>query len=123
METRDQSLSSRPAEVLHDAIRYWEPRRAVYNIALTAIVIIWIMRTWPHFRDAMTLSSLLKLVVLGLLANVCYSAAYFVDIPVRRWSAGAWWQRGRLGLWTVGTLFAALLTNYWIVDEIYPFVH
>ncbi|HKM46393.1 MAG TPA: hypothetical protein VJX69_02335 [Terriglobales bacterium] len=108
---------------MHEAIRYWEPRRAVYNIALTAIVIVWVARTWPHFRDALTLSSL-KLVVLGLLANVCYSAAYLVDIPLRRWSsASGWWQRGRLGLWTAGTLFASLLTNYWIGDEIYPFVH
>lgn len=126
METRDQvqSPSSRLGEVLHEAIRYWEPRRAVYNIALTAIVIVWIARTWPHFRDALTLSSLLKLAVLGLLANVCYSAAYLVDIPLWRWSfASEWRQRGRLSLWTAGTLFAALLTNYWIGDEIYPFVH
>jgi len=126
METRDQvqSPSGRLRAVLHDAIRYWEPRRAVYNIALTAIVIVWIARTWPHFRDALTLSSLLKMAVLGLLANACYSAAYLVDIPMRRWSfASGWWQRGRLGLWTAGTLFAALLANYWIGDEIYPFIH
>lgn len=126
METRDQVQppSRGLREVLRDAIRYWEPRRAVYNVALMAIVIVWVARTWPHFRDALTLSSLLIMSVLALLANACYCAAYFVDIPMRRWpSASGWWQRGRLGLWVVGTLFAALLANYWIGDEIYPFIH
>ena len=109
--------------VLQDAIRYWELRRIFYNVALTAVVIVWIARTWPHFRDALTLSSLLKLIVLGLIANACYCAAYLVDIPVSRARTGAWWQRGRLGLWLAGTLFAAVLANYWIADEIYPCIH
>jgi len=111
-------------EVLKDAIRYWEPRRVVYNVALTAVVIVWVWLTWPHFRNALTVSSLPILIVLGLLANACYCAAYLVDIPIRRWShIGAWWQRARPGLWVVGTLFAALLANYWIADEIYPFTN
>lgn len=118
-----QSAPSQPRSVLRDAIRYWEPRRIFYNVALTAVVMVWVAGTWPHFRPALNLQSLLLLIVLGLLANLCYCAAYLVDIPARSWSfAGAWWQRGRLGLWSVGTLFAALLANYWIGDEIYPFV-
>ena len=105
-----------------DAIRYWEPRRVVYNLVLTAVVIGWVALTWPHFRDALTVLSLLKLIALGLLANACYCAAYLVDIPMRRWSfLGGWWQRWRSGLWLAGTLFAVVLANYWIADEIYPF--
>jgi len=126
MDTRNpvQSPSSPLPELLHDAIRYWEPRRIVYNLVLTAVVIAWLVLTWPHFRDAATLSSLLKLVVLGLLANACYCAAYLVDIPMRRWTfRGVAWQRWRSGLYLAGTLFAVALANYWIVDEIYPFAH
>lgn len=60
--------------------------------------------------------------VLALLANVCYCAAYLVDIPTQYSSVGAIWRRRRWGLWLMGMLFAIVLENYWIADEIYPFV-
>ena len=107
---------------LADAIRFWEPRRLAYNLVLTAVVVTWVTTTWPHFRPAMTSSSLLLLFVLALLANACYCAAYFVDIPLQRSSLSPVWKRRRWGLWLMGTLFALVLANYWIVDEIYPFV-
>ncbi|MGA2236115.1 MAG: hypothetical protein ABSG23_11625 [Terriglobales bacterium] len=107
---------------LADAIRFWEPRRLVYNFVLTAVVVIWLIATWPHFRVALTLSSLLLLSILALLANACYCAAYFVDIPMQRSSLSTIWRHRRWGLWLLGTLFAIILANYWIADEIYPFV-
>jgi hypothetical protein len=58
--------------------------------------------------------------VLALLANVCYSAAYLVDIPMQNSSHGGVWKRRRWGVWLMGTLFAIVLASYWIVDEIYP---
>jgi hypothetical protein len=124
--THSQSLSKLPSDpfraLLADAIRFWEPRRLVYNFVLASVVVIWLVATWPHFRVAFTLSSLLLLAVLALLANVCYCAAYFVDIPMQRSSFGTVWRRRRWGLWLLGTLLAIVLANYWIVDEIYPFV-
>jgi hypothetical protein len=108
--------------LLADAIRFWEPRRLVYNFVLAAIVAVWLVATWPHFRPALTLLSLLLLAVLALLANVCYCTAYIVDIPMQRSSFGAVWRRRRWGLWLLGTLLAIVLANYWIVDEIYPYV-
>jgi len=105
-----------------DAIRFWEPRRLAYNLVLTTVVVVWFATTWPHFRVAITLSSLLLFSVLALLANACYCAAYFVDIPLQRSSLSLAWRRRRWGLWLVGTLFAVVLANYWIADEIYPFV-
>jgi hypothetical protein len=107
---------------LADAVRFWEPRRMVYNIILTMVVIVWLVATWPHFRVALNLSSLLLLCVLALLANACYCAAYFVDIPLQRTSLNAVWKHRRWGLWLAGTLFAIVLANYWIADEIYSFV-
>jgi hypothetical protein len=107
---------------LIDAIRYWEPRRLVYNLVLTAICVVWIVATWPHFRPAMTLQTLLPLSALALFANLCYCAAYVVDIPMQGASFGESWKRRRWGLWLIGMLLAALFANYWIVDEIYPYV-
>jgi hypothetical protein len=110
------------SEVLRDAIGYWEPRRLWYNVALTALASTWVVLTWPHFRPAFALASLLKLIVLAVLANVCYSAAYIVDLPLQRSSYRVAWQQRRWVLWLCGTLFALVVTCYWIADEIYPFV-
>lgn len=123
---QSQGLGTSPSGPLRgpfaEAIRYWEPRRIVYNLALAAVLLAWIVLTWPHFRPALTLSSLLLLAILALLANACYCAAYLVDLPMQRSSLGAIWIRKRWGLWLLGTLLAILLANYWIADEIYPFV-
>ncbi len=110
-------------ERLRDAARYWESRRIVYNLVLMVVVIGWVGLTWPHFRNALNFSALLKMTVPALLANACYCAAYLVDIPVGHSVLAPQWQRWRPGLWVAGTLFATLLANYWIVDEIYPFVN
>jgi len=109
-------------EFLTDAIRFWEPRRLIYNLVLAVVVVIWIVASWPHFRPMFTVHSLLLLGILALLANACYCAAYFVDIAMQSLSVGTALKRQRWGLWVIGTLFAILLANYWIVDEIYPFV-
>jgi len=108
--------------LLADAIRFWEFRRIFYNLALSVVAIAWLVMTWPHFRPALTLPSLFLFFILALLANACYCAAYLVDIPLQHSALGTAWKRWRWALWLLGTLSAILLANYWIVDEIYPFV-
>ena len=122
-----ESLSAAPApppfkEVFTDAIRYWEPRRIGYNLVLTLIVLGWVSFTWPHFRGAFTWRSLLALVVLAVLANVCYCAAYLVDVPVQYSAFRDTWRRRRWVLWLIGAIFAAIIAFYWVADEIYPSV-
>ena len=103
-----------------DAVRYWEPRRLLYNLVLVAVTVAWVAATWPHFRMGLTLSSLPPMAVLALLANVCYCAAYIVDIALLQSSFESVWKRRRWILWLMGTFFAAVLASYWIADEIYP---
>jgi hypothetical protein len=105
-----------------DSLRYWELRRIAYNLILAAIFMAWIVISWPHFRGAFTWPHLVALAVLAMLANLCYCAAYLADIPMQFSSFRNLWRRRRWMLWLGGMLFATLLTNYWIVDEIYPFV-
>jgi hypothetical protein len=57
-----------------------------------------------------------------MFANLCYCAAYLADIPMQFLSFQDTWRRRRCMLWFAGMLFAFVVTNYWIVDEIYPFV-
>jgi hypothetical protein len=109
--------------IVADAMRFWELRRLIYNLVLCAVVVAWVVATWPHFRPMFVPHSLLLLAVLALIANVCYCAAYLVDIPMQRSAIVGLWKRRRWTLWLAGMLLATLLANYWIADEIYPFVH
>lgn len=110
-------------ETLANSARYWEPRRLIYNAILAAVTIFWFALSWRHFLPALTPGNLLRLLGLALIANVCYCAAYLVDIPLLLSDFSALWSRRRWGLWLMGTAFAMILASYWINDEIYPFVH
>jgi hypothetical protein len=111
-----------------DALRYWETRRVLYNAVLTAVAAAWVILTWPHFRPVQlmgippgdTQPTLLILIILAFLANVSYTTAYLVDIPLQL--TFATWRKYRWALLLTGILFAILVENYWIADEIYPFV-
>lgn len=125
MVTSSSLPSSQPVKsrtILADAIGYWERRRVIYNSLLATVVVVWVVASWPHFRPAFTWSSLLALVVLALLANLCYCAAYIVDLPLQYSSLRKIWYRWRWSVFTAGTLLAILFANYWIADEIYSFV-
>lgn len=126
MDKQDSQQSLSPAgsswKGLADAARFWEPRRLLYNLLLLAVVLLWVMNTWPHFRPAITLQSLGIMIVLALLANLCYCAGYLAEILIQNVTSSVAWQRQRWAVWVVGTLLAILFENYWIADEIYPFV-
>jgi hypothetical protein len=114
--------SSCSQEILTDARRYWELRRIPYNAVLTMVVLAWIVLSWPHFRPAFNWPDLFALLVLATLANVCYCGAYLVDVPIQYSAFRNAWLRRRWLLWLLGMLFAFVLANYWIADEIYSFV-
>ena len=105
---------------LADAARYWEPRRLIYNLLLTLLVAVFIGRTWPAFRPAFESLEILRFLILAFLANLCYSAVYLVElsVPQSADSSRPW----RTWLFVGGTLFALLLAQYWIGDEIYSAV-
>jgi hypothetical protein len=109
-----------PGPLLAGATRFWERGRLLYNAVLTVIVLLWIALTWPDFRPSLTLGAFEAMVVLGLLANLCYSTAYVAEFFMQALLPVANWRRFRQVLWLLGTLFAIVLENYWIADEIYP---
>ena len=110
-------------ELLSTSARFWEPRRILYNLILLGVCVVWVVASWPHFRPALHLATLLPMTALALFANFCYSAAYLVDIPLLESKLRTVWLSRRWILWLVGTLFAILLANYWIADAIYPDIH
>jgi len=95
------------------AIRYREPRRIVYNLVLTAIVITYFSLGWPGTRQLVTPNFVLVLFLLAVLAKVAYCAAYAVDIFAQTSGFRELWQKFRWVLFVIGTLFAAIITRFW----------
>jgi hypothetical protein len=119
-DEKDDEVSESPETFkarFDDARRFWEPRRTIYNLILTAVVVLSFLK-WPHFRPGMTLQSLKPFLLLWTIANVCYSIAYLPDILLQSSLFCEFRQRRRWILWLVGTLFAVLLVCYWIYSHV-----
>ena len=119
----DIATTPRPGDnPLREALQYWESRRLGYNLALTAVTLGWVRFTWPHFRPVIDWQHGGMLLVLAVAANVCYCAAYPVELAGQLSPFANAWRRHRWMLWTLGTLLGVLFACYWIADEIYPYV-
>jgi len=105
-------------DALTDALRYWEWRRIPYNLVLALVVTGSIAHTWPRSSPVVSLPGLVFFFVLAVIANVCYTTAYAVDVPLQLSEFRAGWHRWRWALWILGTLVAALLGFYWMGDEV-----
>ena len=99
-------------ESVTDAIRYWEPRRLVYNAVLAGIVLIYFGIYYPATKSFLSIDSVLFLFLLVVLANVAYCAAYPVDIFVSASSYRDRWQKHRWVVFAIGLLFAAIIARF-----------
>lgn len=95
-----------------DAIRFWEPRRVLYNAALAAIVVAYFVAEYPASKAALSIDFALGLFLLAVAANVAYCAAYLVDVFVQASGFREVWSRARWVLFAIGTLFAAIITRF-----------
>jgi hypothetical protein len=96
-----------------DAIRYWEPRRILYNLVLAAIVLTYFAMGLPATRQLLTVNFVLMLFLLAVLANVAYCAAYAVDIFAQISGFRELWQRVRWVLFAIGVAFAGVIARFW----------
>jgi hypothetical protein len=96
-----------------DAIRYWEPRRILYNLVLAAIVLTYFVSGLPATRQLLTVNFFLLLFLLAVLANVAYCAAYAVDIFAQVSGFRELWQSVRWVLFAIGVAFAGVITRFW----------
>ena len=94
------------------AIRYWEPRRLIYNLVLAAIVLTYFGLNYPASRSVVSLDSVLLLFLLAVLANVAYCAAYPVDVFVSLSSLRPQWLKHRWIIFVIGLLFAGTITRF-----------
>jgi hypothetical protein len=101
-------------EALSAAIRYWEPRRLVFNLVLLLVVAGAFVAGLPVSRRALTAEPMLALFILAVLANVAYCAAYVPDLAMQLSSFRVSWQRFRWLLLTLGILFASALVYFFV---------
>lgn len=116
-----ESQASMPADGAvdwRDAVRWWEWRRVAYNAVLTALFVALTIRTWPRLRPELGPDKILPLLVLALLANLCYSTAYLFDPLLSASSNPRTRHRVRLAVWVAGMFLAMLIETYWFLDEI-----
>lgn len=97
-------------DIVTDALRYWEPRRLVYNGILAVITVGGFFLFWPRSRETLDWSVVLGLFLLAAIANLLYCAAYVVDVFVQLSSFRDTWRRWRWALFVSGLLLAAALT-------------
>jgi len=109
---RREGFFSRLSAYAANALRYWEPRRLLYNGVLALVVTGEFLWAWPMSRDKLSFDLLLGLFILGVLANVAYCTAYFIDLFVQFSGLDAEWRRGRPAVLIVGTAFAATLAHF-----------
>src|ERR1700723_1966292 len=99
-------------EALTQAIRYWEPRRLLYNSLLLIVVATVFVLGLPISRSQLNVNLLLFLFVMAVLANVAYCACYVVDVAARGSDFRTIWLRFRWTLFVVGVAFAGVLTYF-----------
>src|SRR5215831_3676700 len=110
-------------EAVSDAIRYWEPRRLLYNALLAGIVLFYFfyfLRTNPSLKAILTVDGFLGLFLLAVLANVAYCAAYVVDVFAQWSSYRDLWRTHRWVVLVVGLLFAGILTRFFSLAMFSP---
>jgi hypothetical protein len=107
-------------EAVSDAIRYWEPRRLVYNAVLALIVLFYFFRAYPASKAALELNAILGLFLLAVLANIAYCGAYIADVFAQWSSYVDFWRRYRWVLLVIGMLFAGILTRFFSIAMFSP---
>jgi hypothetical protein len=106
------TLLSRLRDAITDALKYWEPRRIIYNFVLAVIVVAYFAAGWPQSKTTLSVDGSLFLFILAVLANVAYCAAYLGDLFVQFSGFRTFWLRWRWMLFVVGTTFAAAITRF-----------
>jgi hypothetical protein len=97
---------------LTDALRYWEPRRIIYNLILGAIVAFYFFKAYPASKSQVTLNGCLGVFLLAVLANICYCAAYVPDVVAQSSGFAETWRKYRWIVLLTGILFAGIVTRF-----------
>ncbi|MEO6054833.1 MAG: hypothetical protein ABIP97_12550 [Chthoniobacterales bacterium] len=99
-------------ELVSNAIRYWEPRRIIYNLVLALIVIGYFLAGLPDSMQRISVNGVLVVFILAVISNACYCAIYIPDIFAQISQFQALWQKIRWIPFWVGVVFASIITRW-----------
>jgi hypothetical protein len=99
-------------ESLTNSIRYWEKMRIAYNAVLVLVVAGCFAVSYSTAAAKFDVNMFLVTVLLGILANVAYCAAYIVDVAVQMSGFRENWARYRWVLFSIGMIFASILARF-----------
>ncbi len=108
----EENLSPKTRSVATELLRYWEPRRLIYNAALVIIVLVHFLLNAPASWQCITLDVVLISFLLAVTANVLYCAAYLVDGLVQITPFRTVWLQIRWLMFALGVAFATVLTHF-----------
>src|SRR2546427_9118951 len=103
-----------------EAIRYWEPKRIGYKLALAAVVVACFIVRLPVSKHTLTADTLLSLVAVTIVANIFYCAAYVADVFVQMSAFREQWRAYRWMLFFIGLTFASILTRFGALGFFFP---
>jgi len=112
LNTTATTFLERASGAVADALKYWEPRRILYNAVLLLVVLGHVIAEWPASKIALSGNLLLGFFILAVVANICYCAVYGVDLFVQASGLGAALAMSRMVVLIVGTTFAAVITHF-----------
>ncbi len=110
--TPPRGLVARLSGYAANALRYWEPRRLVYNGALALVVLAHFAADWPGSKNALTFDLALGIFFLAVLANLAYSVAYAPDLFLQFSGLDSALRWGRPILLSVGIAFGGTITHF-----------
>lgn len=107
-------------EAIRDAVRFWEPMRALYNVILVLIIVPVYVETWPESLETLTPIRLALGVICAVFANIAYCAAYVPDFILQAggFHDSRWYWRS--AIFVTGTLFAAAFAFVFAIAPFLP---
>ncbi|HKW00098.1 MAG TPA: hypothetical protein VJN96_09745 [Vicinamibacterales bacterium] len=119
-QTQTRGFWSRAGAYVASGLRYWEPRRVIYNAVLALVVLGHVWSAWPASRDKLSVDLVLVCFVLAVIANILYCSAYVADMFLQFSGLEIATRIGRPILWTIGCTFAAIVAHFVLVGTFSP---
>jgi hypothetical protein len=96
-------------QIVTNTISFWERGRIIYNVVLAVIVAS--VFALSNANENLSLHMAVELIVLAVLANIVYCAAYVVDVFVQLSDLRDVWLRRRWVLFGAGLLLASVIAG------------